>query len=95
MEVVPRLREAYVVRGSWDFLRADFREWVDLVLPFLREPGVDPAPRVASSDQTDAVARMGLLDASMRLVVGDPDVDASSIRIPIVVEGRTVGWVAM
>ncbi|CAN7774345.1 sensor histidine kinase efflux regulator BaeS [Variovorax sp. LjRoot84] len=94
-EVVPRLQEAYVVRGSWDFLRADFGEWVALVSPFLREPGVDTAPRVASSDQTGAMARMGLLDASMRRVVGNPDVDASSFRIPIVVEGRTVGWVAM
>lgn len=94
-EVVPRLEEAYALRGSWDFLRADFRQWADLVLPFLREPGVDPAPRVASSDQTGAIARMGLLDVDMRRVVGNPDVDASSIRVPVVVEGRTVGWVAM
>ncbi|CAN7332920.1 sensor histidine kinase efflux regulator BaeS [Variovorax sp. LjRoot178] len=94
-EVVPRLEKAYAARSSWDFLRSDFREWVDLVLPFLREPGVDPASRVASSDQTGALARMGLLDADMRRVVGNPDVDPSSIRIPIVVEGRTVGWVAM
>ncbi|CAN7772684.1 hypothetical protein LJR175_007595 [Variovorax sp. LjRoot175] len=94
-EVVPRLGEAYDVRGSWDFLRSDFREWVDLVLPFLREAGRDPAPRLASSDQTGALARMGLLDEKMRRVVGNPDIDASSFRIPIVVEGRTVGWVAM
>jgi len=94
-EVAPRLEQAYAVRGSWDFLRVDFREWVDLVSPFLREQGGDPAPRLASSDQTGALARMGLLDADMRRVVGNPDVDANSIRIPIVVEGRTVGWVAM
>lgn len=94
-EVVPRLEKAYAARGSWNFLRSDFREWMNLVLPFLREPEGDPAPRLAASDQTGALARVGLLDAELRRVVGNPGVNADSIRIPIVVEGRAVGWIAM
>jgi len=94
-EVIPRLKQAYAIRGSWDFLRSDYREWMNLVLPFLREPGADPAPHLAASDQTGALARVGLLDAEMQRVVGNPDVNADSIRIPVVVEGRAVGWVAM
>ncbi|BEP64634.1 sensor histidine kinase efflux regulator BaeS (plasmid) [Variovorax sp. V213] len=93
-EIVPRLEQTYAIRGSWDFLRSDFREWMNLVLPFLRETGGDAAPRLASSDLSGALARVGLLDAQMRVVVGNPDVNADSIRVPIVVEGRTVGWVA-
>lgn len=93
-EIVPRLEQAYAIRGSWDFLHSDFREWVNLVLPFLREAGGDAAPRLAASDQTGALARVGLLDAEMRRVVGNPDVNADSIRVPVVVGGRTVGWVA-
>lgn len=93
-EIVPRLEQAYAVRGSWDFLRSDFREWMSLVLPFLHEAKGDPALQEAASNQTSALARVGLLDAQMRRVTGNPDIDAHSIRVPVIVEGRTVGWVA-
>jgi len=93
-EIVPRLEQAYAVRGSWYFLRSDFREWMNLVLPFLQEAKGDPALQEAASNQTSALARVGLLDAQMRRVTGNPDIDAHSIRVPVIVEGRTVGWIA-
>lgn len=93
-EIVPRLEQAHAVRGSWDFLRSDFREWVKLALPFLGEAESDPASQPASSDQTGALARLGLLDAPMRRVVGNPCIDASSIHVPVVVEGWAAKWVA-
>lgn len=94
-EIVPRLEQAYATRGSWDFLRSDLREWMNLVLPFLQETGGDAASRLVAPDQAGALARVGLLDAQMHRVVGNPDVNADSIRVPIMVGGRIVGWVAM
>ena len=93
-EIVPRLEQAYATRGSWDFLRSDFREWMNLVLPFLQETGGDAASRLVAPDQAGALARVGLLDAQMHRVVGNSDVNADSIRVPIIVGGRIVGWVA-
>ena len=94
-EMVPRVAAAYAAHGDWQFLRQDFRNWMELVLPIAREPGVDPAPQLASSDQTGALARIGLLDAQLRRVVGNPSVGPDSIRLPVTVDGRIVGWVAM
>jgi two-component system, OmpR family, sensor histidine kinase BaeS len=94
-EMLPRVAAAYAAHGDWQFLRQDFRNWMELVLPIAREPGVDPAPQLASSDQTGALARIGLLDAQLRRVVGNPSVGPDSIRLPVTVDGRIVGWVAM
>ena len=52
-------------------------------------------PQLAASDQTGALARIGLLDAGLHRIAGNPGVGTGSIRLPVVVEGRTVAWVAM
>lgn len=90
-EIVPRLATAYGRHGNWDFLRTDFRQWMDLALP--RGAG-ELAPRLSSSDQTGVILRMGLLDADLRHVAGNPQVMADSIRLPVMADGRTVGWIA-
>lgn len=92
-EVLPRMRAAYRVHGNWDFLRADPGAWFQLVLP--HREGEDVAPRLSTADQTGAIARMGLLDTDHRRVIGNVNVDRGSRLRAIVVEGRTVGWVAM
>jgi two-component system sensor histidine kinase BaeS len=93
-EVVPRLAAAYAQHRSWDFLRKDFREWIELTLA-RNEDDPSPSPRLSSSGQMGAFARMGLLDPDLRRIVGNPDVSNASIRRPVVVDGQTVGWIAM
>jgi len=52
--------------------------------PRLRELAIPDQP----------VQRLALLDASRRTVVGNPELPEDAAVRPIVVEGRTVGWVA-
>lgn len=92
-EVLPRVQAAYRIHGNWDFVRADPGEWFQLVLP--HREGEDVAPRLSTADQTGAIARMGLLDAAYRRVIGNVHVDRGSRLRAVVVDGRTVGWVAM
>lgn len=92
-EVLPRVQAAYRAHGSWDFVRANPGEWFQLVLP--HREGEDVAPRLSTADQTGAIARMGLLDASYLRLIGNIHVDRSSRLRAVVVDGRTVGWVAM
>lgn len=91
-EIVPRLAAGYGKHGNWDFLRTDFRAWMDLAVS--RTADMAAPPRLTSSDQTGVILRMGVLDAELRHVAGNPQVAADSIRLPVVVNGRTVGWIA-
>ena len=92
-EVLPRVQAAYRAHGDWDFVRRDPGEWFQLVLP--HREGEDVAPRLSTADQTGAIARMGLLDADYRRVIGNVNVDRGSRLHAVVVDGRPVGWVAM
>lgn len=49
------------------------------------------------SDLTGAVFRISLVDAEQRFVMGNPRVtdDLDAVRRPVVVDGRTVGWLVM
>ncbi|KPC54408.1 sensor histidine kinase efflux regulator BaeS [Amantichitinum ursilacus] len=92
-EVMPHIQAAYRQHGSWQFLHGDMEAWFHLMRP-------DPDPGRALtgppvSDQTGAVPRFGLLDTQYQQVVGNPTVGRESILRPVVVEGRTVGWLAM
>ena len=95
---VPRLAAAYAERGDWDFLRHRPGAWFRLTEP--------PPPREGPGSwdgNVDAIAphllgagrRMSLLDPDGRLVVGFPGVQPQYERRPIVVDGRTVGWIAL
>ncbi len=94
MEVVlPRLANAYRTHGNWSFLRGELREWFDLLPPL-----PDPARRASGppiSDQTGATNRFALLGPDFQVIIGHPRAGRDSIRKPIVVDGRTVGWLAM
>ncbi|ART51285.1 two-component sensor histidine kinase [Acidovorax carolinensis] len=95
--VRPRVIEAYLANGaSWDFLRDEKGKWRKLLRPVA---GVDapltPASVAATppmSDLTGAMLRFALLDADARLVVGYADVRPNAPRLPLVVNGHTVGW---
>ncbi|MFT4048120.1 MAG: sensor histidine kinase efflux regulator BaeS, partial [Solimonas sp.] len=92
-EVLPRLERAYRSHGNWAFLRGDIEAWFALMRP-------DPDPRRALrgppvSDQTGAVPRFALLDPDYALITGNPTAGRESILRPVIVDGRTVGWMAM
>jgi two-component system sensor histidine kinase BaeS len=91
--VLPRLENAYRLHGNWDFLRGDVRGWFAL-LP----PEHDPARKKIGppiSDQTGATNRFALLNPAYEVVIGHPAADREAILRPIVVDGHTVGWLAM
>lgn len=91
--VLPRLASAYRAHGNWNFLRGDLRDWFDLLPP---EP--DPARKGSGppvSDQTGATNRFALLGPDFTIVIGHPRAGKDSIRKPVIVDGATVGWLAM
>ncbi|CAM5208924.1 histidine kinase OS=Castellaniella defragrans (strain DSM / CCUG 39792 / 65Phen) OX=1437824 GN=BN940_09096 PE=4 SV=1 [Castellaniella denitrificans] len=91
-EVLPRVAAFYRRHGGWDGLHDNIRLWIETVRP---PPPKDTNIRLSTADQTGAGIRMGLLDEHYARIVGNPMVDARSIRQPVVVDGKTVGWVAM
>ncbi len=95
---LPRLSTAYREHGNWDFLRQgiqrqDIRQWLEILLPSGEFKSA--LVSVSAADGLATVPRMGLLDTGLHLVTGNQQVNADSIRRPVVVDGRTVGWLAM
>ncbi|WDS35125.1 sensor histidine kinase efflux regulator BaeS [Pseudoxanthomonas sp.] len=93
--LLPRLEAEYRKHGSWEFVRGQPDAWFTLLRPSeidasdleLRAPPV--------SDQSGAVFRFALLDVHGQRVIGNPDIGNEDVRRAIVVDGRTVGWMAM
>lgn len=99
--LAPSIANAYEQHGSWDFLRRNPRAWFSLLIGASAElHAVDASPafrsRISESDLTGVSLRLALLDADRRLVAGNPDVvGADAPMRPIVVNGATVGWLAV
>lgn len=99
--VLPRLRQAYADHGSWDFVRQRREVWFALVgvdMARMRVHGdVDAAPdqSLVDSELLGAGRRLSLLDERRQLVTGFPSILAGSEQREIVVDGRTVGWLAI
>jgi len=92
-DVQPRFVAAYREHRSWEFVRHDPHAWFQLIRP--DAVTVDDEVRVTPvSDLTGAVFRISLLDADYQPVMGYADVSEDALRLPIVVDGRTVGWLA-
>src|SRR3990167_9063904 len=93
--VLPRLRDYYREQRSWDGLREDRKEWFALIHPQggLRLDQADWSLPV--SDLTGAVFRISLLDAQQRSVISFVELRADAPRMPIEVNGQTVGWLVM
>ncbi len=95
--VVPRAANAYAAHGDWSFIRNDRRQWMEIMRPV---PGLEmPASAAARvpplSDLTGVAMRMALLDDERNLVAGALVAGARSLERPVIVEGRTVGWVVL
>lgn len=92
--LLPSVREEYLRQQGWAPLRGNMEAWRRLLRPQLDySGGAMPSPPV--SDQTGALFRFALLDADYALVVGNPDAGRDSILLPVRLDGRTVGWLAM
>jgi len=63
-------------------------------------PATPPSPRTPGppppeSDLTGVNLRLALLDEQRAFVAGNPQVGADALLRPVVVDGRTIGWVAL
>jgi two-component system sensor histidine kinase BaeS len=94
LQVLPRLQAAYRQHGSWEFIRDNPEAWFELMRPDrLRGAFVERAPSV--SDQTGAVPRFALFDITGTRLIGNPNAGNDAIRLPVTVDGHSVGWMAM
>ena len=98
-EVLPRVRQAYALNGSWDFLRDDREAWFALMRPtdLVEWSGNDgqTRPPPPNSDLTGAVVRLGLLDAQQQFVAGYRQINQAFPKQAVVVNGGTVGWLVL
>lgn len=90
-EVLPAIQAAYQEHGSWDFVRDRPEAWFALMRPRPRTPHAEPP----ISDQTGAVPRLALLDLQGRIVIGNRSAGSDAIRLPVLSDGQTVGWLVM
>jgi len=86
--VAPALASVYQSHGGWDFFREDRREWIQFLRTTARTPN---GPDLASVH-----LRMVLLDEKRQYVAGyQQDIRNADLMRPIVVAGRTVGWLGL
>jgi two-component system sensor histidine kinase BaeS len=94
--LLPALRIAYEEHGSWDFLRGNPRAWFGLLRSAIAPPDEKAlAGNPPEADLTGVNLRVTLLDADRGVVVGLPNVGPDAALRPIVVNGGTVGWLAV
>jgi two-component system sensor histidine kinase BaeS len=95
--LLPALSAAYQAHGSWDFLRGNPRAWFELMRSARNAQSDDSLPpgTLPERDLTGVSLRVTLLDADRQVVVGQPKVGPDAAMRAIVVDGRTVGWLAV
>ncbi len=96
---LPRLREAYVRHGdSWEFMRGRPGIWFRLIEA---EVGTDLSgpwdadPDLLAPHLLGLGRRLTLLDAQRQRVIGYPNIGDDSEQHEIVLDGRTIGWIAL
>ncbi len=80
--------------NSWDFLREEPHRWGQLLRPRLPEDQA-PAVKTSPAELTGATRRFTLFDADRQRIAGFPPPSDKVIERAIVVDGLTVGWLAM
>lgn len=101
--LLPSAASAYESAGDWEFLRGKPQAWFRFLRgshdglptenPPPRDPQVRPAP--TSTEVIGIDLRIGLLDAGGAHVAGNPEIGADAERRAIIVNGETVGWLAV
>lgn len=93
---VAPLEAAYRQHGSWQFLRENRHIWHQLMLPNPRTSLIDtnfPPPPIA--DLVGANLRFSLLDSRGAYLSGNREQVAGAPRRPVIVDGKTVGWLVI
>ncbi|MBM0104648.1 HAMP domain-containing protein [Steroidobacter sp. S1-65] len=93
--VVPRLAEAYRTEGSWRFLHHNPRAWYRLLDNRTRRERDSGPPQFSEVEFSAVHLRLTLLDADRNIVIGNRDVPRDASMRAVVVDGRTVGWLAL
>jgi two-component system, OmpR family, sensor histidine kinase BaeS len=96
---VPSVTAGYREQGSWNFLRERPDLWYRLLrpapeddrVPLTERPPALPTP----AELTGASRRFTLLDTNRLRIVGFASPAANAIERAIVVDGLTVGWLAL
>lgn len=97
--LMPEVIAAYGRYGSWDFLRRNPRAWFDLIRPLPRGIELSPEGTVLGAPPSAALLgldlRIGLIDANQAFVAGNPGAREGAARLPVRVDGATVGWLTV
>ncbi len=93
----PRLEQAYLKHGNWDFLRDNRKTWHQLLRPAPEDDLRTQAltGNILNSDLTGAMLRMSLQDQQHQWVAGFPSTGAEVQQVALKVGGETVGWLTM
>jgi two-component system sensor histidine kinase BaeS len=98
---VPGVTAGYQANGSWVFLQQKPELWYKLLRP-VRDDDANGGPDASRdrppptvSELTGATRRFTLLDASRIRIAGFERPSPLGVERAIVVDGRTVGWLAM
>nr|WP_256833996.1 ATP-binding protein [Pseudomonas oleovorans] len=95
-QVLPRLGDYYREQHSWDGLLKDRRRWFGLIHPQGEPENEDQSTwELPVSDLTGAIFRISLLDADKRSLIAFVEPTEDALHMPIEVDGKTVGWLAM
>lgn len=97
-QAVPSVAAGYRTHGSWEFLIKQPDLWHRLLRPLPGDDGTRPTqgkPAPTVSDLTGATRRFTLYDAQRRRLAGFPGPAINAVERAIVVDGATVGWLAM
>lgn len=90
------LAAAYRQHGSWSFLQQNRHLWHQLMLPsgpgFTPSADTAPFPQPPIADLIGANLRFSLVDADGKYMSGNRGLFTGAPRKPIVVDGKTVGW---
>jgi two-component system, OmpR family, sensor histidine kinase BaeS len=97
--VSPAFATAYVQHRSWDFVRNNPHAWLALLGGTLRwSDRITDSTRftpLPESEFTGLDLRLTLLDADKHVIMGHLGFTSDTPMEPIVVEGSTVGWLAL
>lgn len=92
--VVIRLADAYKTEGNWDFIRQSPRNWYRLLDNRVRR-GQNEPPQFSEVDFTAVQLRLTLLDADKEIIVGNRSLTRYTPMRAVMVDGKTVGWLAL
>jgi two-component system sensor histidine kinase BaeS len=98
---IDELASLYAIEGSWDLLRDNPGRWNDLLRrdgvrtrPERRPPPVQ-RPGSPPPDHLELARRFALIDGNGELIIGTPRDRAADRRMPVVVDGNTVGTISI